>query len=346
MKRWLFALVALLFACSSHAEIKSYEKRVAYSKTVHKRLAARDLQSLDNEAAAFQKSQDRTADGRWKLTLFFRSVSVVMAQLVQDDAKWPSFEKRLLAFAERETRSQHAWLIYAEALNAKAWHVRGRGFSGTTTAEGRAQYRQIMSQARDALDSHKPQLSPNPHWYAQRIQLGSYLGESTENLMALFKEGIAKEPTYYPTYYSALFSLTPRWGGSERKMLAFIDSTRGIAPEGTSLYARLFLFLHEESEDGIRDLDGVDWKLMEASMLAILKRYPDDWNSQGFLMMACMKGDMALVRRVVNEVKEPASPERLGRNLELFEMCRDVARGKMEGFIMNDPKTGKQVFMK
>jgi hypothetical protein len=339
----LVAIGMAMVSTAASAEIESHLKRQAFVAQVVQSVVARDFASLDRKAEELRKSKARAPDGRWKVAFLYGGVEEGMRKLAGTDAAWSALDKQLLDFAKQRPKSENAWLFYAVALQTRAWQLRGTGFSSETTPAGRAAFVQYMGRARDVLDAHKDQLAANPEWYPQRIGIANFLGEGEATVDALFKEGVAKEPVYYGTYFAALHHRTPHWGGSIDAMVAFMNSSvRYATPaEGVSMYARLAWFADELGFYEVIESPAIDWKIMRQSFEDALHAFPDDWNAQKFLLMACEKPDTAEAKRVVAYVKEAASPALLRKNVPTYEACKALALGTGQPFMMRDPDTGK-----
>lgn len=339
----LLAMFALVSATSTFAEVKSYLDRERLFEVIKQETVAKKFDLLDKRAEEFRLNKTRSASGVWQQSLLHGGIASGLESSIADEATWQSMDRELSAWSAGRGRSLSALIIYAQAIQQNAWRLRGRGFASTTTAAGREAFQREMRRARSILDNNKARLQSNPEWYAQRISLATYLSEGDSSVERLFLEAVKLEPFYYENFFVTLFHYSPRWGGSHDAMAAFMNRALKYATpaEGASMYARLAWYAEGGGDHEVIYSKAIDWKTMSKSFEDVLRVFPDDWNAQQFLMMACDRPDVATAKRIVPYVKEGPSEALLRKNVPVFEMCRDLALGKGEPFLMRDPTTGE-----
>lgn len=343
MRKIIGFLLAALLSNSSMAEVATVLEMRAARDEARAMVFAQDFDGIEVKLSEYQKSKARTRDGHWKLAQFYGGVSAGFESLVSgNDMK--SLEYVLLKHTEKYPESTNAWIIYAIAMHAKAWDLRGFGLANTVTPEGWEGFRKFMGKARDALDTHKTQLASNPAWYSFRVKIAHHSGEGPDIIDGLFLEGITKESTYHPLFYTVMDSRHPLWGGSIQSSVKFINAfvKNATYEESVATYARLFVYLDSPLFDTARN-EVLDWALMKRSFSAVLDKYPDDFNSQKYLLMACYKGDKAETKRLLAYIKEEPSSHSIGPETLMFKNCVRWASGGYT-FAITDPKTGQVEF--
>jgi hypothetical protein len=345
----IFATIAAFFiTLPAFAEIDSYAQRQKFAAEIARKTKAGQFQALEDIASKLLKSRQRMPYGTWKLSVFYDGMRDGFQPQVQEESTWAALDKTLSAFVKKKPKSTNAGLFYALALQTKAWHLRGEGFANTVSPTNWAGFNRYSEQRRRVLDAGKSAMSSNPYWYAERIGVAIDLDEPSEKLAAIFEEGIVKQPDFLRTYSQMLRRLYPTWGGSVEEMVSFIraSTSKAATTEGLSNYARLARISDQEGFPKVFEELARDWETMKKSMAAVLSEYPDDWNSQEFVLWACRKADKAEVKHLLSMVKEPPSPGVLENNIPLFSTCKDWADGKFPGFYLHDPETGKDRYIR
>jgi hypothetical protein len=131
----------------------------------------------------------------------------------------------------------------------------------------------------------------------------------------VFLEGTQKFKTYYPTYFTMLNFLLPKWSGSwktvDNLVQWSVENTKEI--DGNSMYARLYWSAAEslsEKEKLFKDTRA-SWSKMKRGFDDLMERNPKSkWNLNNFARFACMAGDkktyVALRRKIGKDVIDEA----------------------------------------
>ena len=150
-------------------------------------------------------------------------------------------------WVEREPTAALPLLLRGQYYLKAAWAARGEGFAGTISERDMQTFDEDLGKA--AQDVRKSIANdgniPLSYYEQQRIVAGYGNGPEAE---ALFQQGIAKFPTYYPLYQWRLTSLNPKWGGSVSAMVEFVNQYAGMTP-GQSPLRLLYLQLHADLLD-------------------------------------------------------------------------------------------------
>jgi hypothetical protein len=337
---WLLALAAALplaAGAGTGAEAEAVRQRaVALTRAL-------DFRALDAQADAWRRSGARVADGRWKLSLLYEGMDEGLPEILADETRRHALEAAVDDFAVLHPKSANAGLFQAKVFEAEGWAARGTGLANTLPPGAWARFRAAMGQAREALDRGRGAMAANPQWYVERIEVATYLGEDPAASAALLREGSARAPRYLPLWLAALARATPRWGGSERATMAFVNEANRAAPEearADGLYATL-AWAASPGYPGLLDDPTLDWPAMRLSMDALVRRYPAERNAQKLFFMSCRRADKAQALKLLPLIRQPASEEALGhRNAPAFQQCLDWARGKLTSFVMRGPELG------
>ncbi len=318
----------------------------SFQRRVDSNLRTSNIASLDAAADELRISKARFDDGRWKLSIFFGVIEDTLSSIVTDRAARTNLELRLDAYARTHPNSMNAPLFLAMLLEAEAWEARGTGYASTVSPQQWHAFDEKMGQARAALDRSKPTLSGNPAWFNERIDHATHTSEGDGIVTALLLEGIKREPRYLPNYFAALVQKSPRWGGTRKAMVSFINQVGLNSPEARSegLYARLVWFA-ENDYPAIEADPGISWAEMTRAFDAILKTYPAERNAQKFFFMACMHSDQPEAAKLLNLVHSAPLPDLFESNVPVFGMCTDWAKGSLAKFVArdHDPNTGEVV---
>lgn len=139
-----------------------------------------------------------------------------------------AFLKHLDEWAAREGKSDMPYLLRALYYHLTGWMVRGGHFASDVQAEHLKLFREYNQRARaDVLEAvRRDGRNPYSRYLWLRILMNE--GDSRE-LQAAFANSIQSFPDYYSLYSVRLNSLSPKWGGSIRRMYAFVDKYAGVA---------------------------------------------------------------------------------------------------------------------
>ncbi|HEY8119046.1 MAG TPA: hypothetical protein VIE91_07400 [Methylophilaceae bacterium] len=181
------------------------------------------------------------------------------------------------------------WIQYA-------WDARGRGFGSSVTDEGWKLFRERLLKAEKILVDTKPYSSDLPMWYDEMIVVQSALDRSPVERDKVFLEGAEKFKTYYPTYFTILNFLSPKWGGSwgavDNLVTWSVNNTKET--EGKSMYTRMYWAAYQGLPEGtklFRD-SYVSWPKMKAGFDDLMQRFPNsNWNLNNYAKFACLAND-------------------------------------------------------
>jgi membrane associated rhomboid family serine protease len=213
-------------------------------------------------------------------------------------------------------------LIEAMAFEDWAWAARGHGFANTVSTQVWSVFAGRTEMASESLRESATQARSTPLWYWLSLTVGLDEGHPLDQLQVIFDQGSARFPHYRPLYRAMLRALMPRWGGSYRKVDAFINAAYAkTAPdEGFQMYAQLYWAY------GLLEGDDVDiftdalasWSSMSAGFRQLLAKYPrSDYILNAYADFACRAGDRAQYKTLRPELNRRFSASAWTRKFTL-----------------------------
>lgn len=223
-----------------------------------------------------------------------------------------------------------AQLLYAHSLTAHAWYLRGGGYANTVSPAAWEGFRKYLEMAQAQLKRTETLAARDSSWNALMLRVGQGLGWDVRRQMAVFENGIAKNPDHDALYFSMQSSLGPKWGGDQDAVERFIANVtqRTRDKRGLEMYARLYGgYSNDEVHQSLFQVTRASWPTMKTGFEDRLSRYPHTDNRNQYAYFACMAKDLTTLREqlgLIGNAIEPvfwgASPERS------IEECKTAAR--------------------
>ena len=341
MRTLLVAALLSIAAMACRAELPLYVAVEDLHADAARRVAAGQFEGLVIDADRYLKTEERFADGRWKLAVLWWGISHALEHGDLSRAEWARDEAIATALAKKRPDSPNAWLMVATLQDARAWAARGNATASELDAAQEGGFEQHMQKARSLLAAHPA--PANPAWYAEVLSAEGDLGAGPTALDEIFADALRHAPGYQQTWFTRLHYLEPKWGGSVDDMARFIN--RGAADtssaEGRGMMARLLWAASKEGYDEPITNPQVDWNDVKGSFEDVLKRYPDDWNAQWFFIQACRRGDRPEAAHLLAFIKQAPSDRLFGSSGVPFDGCAAWAARKAASFTLLDPVTGQ-----
>jgi hypothetical protein len=262
----------------------------AYSEVV-KDYFWHDETSLDGIASAWMNPECILDDGRPMMT----ALDAGYEAAYDGQPDWSASLSRVNDLKKRFPGKAFVALAEADYWEAYAWNVRGGGMASSVTPDGWRLFKERLENAEKVLNDSRTYASQMPGWYNQMITVQSALDRPAEQRDRTFLEGARKFKIYYPTYFTMLNFLTPKWGGSWEAVDTLVqwsvDNTKET--EGNSMYARLYWYASRDfPTDGLFKETHATWPKMKQGFEDLMKRHPKSkWNLNNYAKFACIAND-------------------------------------------------------
>jgi len=297
-------------------------------------VAARDAFWIGDFAALEKQNADLRQPGRIgdngisQITQFRTGLESVFNNNVENgEAYCKELDLLTLQWANEHPQSAFAHALHARSLVAHAWSYRGGGFVNKVPPEAWKDFHAYLRRAADYLKAHADVALTDSYAHEVLLEIGKGLDWSSEQMLAVAKDGLKRNPDDTGLYFDVLQSVLPKWGGSPRAVDDFIkyaaEQTRDRF--GQSMYTRLYLtaaddqFSHTLFQDSY-----ADWNRMKQGFEDLLARYPDNADRlNSYAYMACLAKDketfgkqFARIGKRIVRANWGANPERS------LESCR------------------------
>lgn len=231
-----------------------------------------------------------------------------------------------LQWAAENPKSPMAHILHAQALVAHAWSYRGDGYARDVPPEAWKLFHSYLRRAVDYLKNHADVAFTDSGAHHLMLGIGKGLGWDDEQLAAIAREGLTRNPDDHGIHWAMTISRLPKWGGNAKVLDNYIkeatEQTR--AKYGTGMYARLYSmaadsqYNHRLFEDSF-----VDWKKMKQSYEDLLARYPNNQRRNRYAYMACLAKDKTTLLKLFGEIGTNIEIDKWGINPERnLESCR------------------------
>ncbi len=196
---------------------------------------------------------------------------------------------------EAEPESADGWLMAGDRSLIRAWKIRGSDKADAVPKERWDPFHELVMTAEEELYKAAELNRNDPLALCGLLRTSMTLGGEIEERMDHFEEGVRRAPRYYGTYWSAVYALTQKWGGSHDLMFELARQSVKTAPEGTAIPAvlamahaeRLLYYIHWENNEEILETYFKDKSLrqeLEAAFRSIqgLPKSEEVWAANAF----------------------------------------------------------------
>ena len=280
----VLTLAALAAGCSRSSLPKDtpelvlrgeYATRVRFGHEIERLLLAGRYASLDSMADALRLSQEKWADGRWKLRTFYNhGFDISLRDASEDD--WQKHLSHLRQWNGASPGSITAPVALAHALAAYAWVARGKQVAREVSDEGARGMRERLAQARTVLIQAREHPRVCPAWWmvAQRVALGE--GWNRKISEELFREAVRTEPTFEAYYEFRARHLLPRWYGKDGEWESFADSMANQSPPPVAdqRYARIVWSVQQYIGDNVFKETQASWPRTKLGFESLVEANP------------------------------------------------------------------------
>ena len=188
----------------------------------------------------------------------------------------PQLLEGLNAWISHSPQSALPHLIRAKYFTDTAWLVRGADFDEAVPKKHKQAFQEFMDRA-EADARRSIALDPAIPWsYFLLLQI-SGSRENSPQIDQVFRDSVARFPTYYELYRIRLHYLQPKWGGSAEDMHQFVNLYAGTAPASSPL--RL---LYLQLTANLLDAASIECRNFKHEMLtACIDRYMNQYVTAG-----------------------------------------------------------------
>lgn len=290
-----------------------------------------DLPELERLHAIYGQPGIRSPEtGVPRIEQFWEGISEVSSDRIKvTEAYYTQLDAMTRRWAEEYPDSALAQLLYAHALKTHAWFIRGSDVANTVSPESWAGFKKYLALSLVQLKRAEKLAARDSAWNHLMLVVGRGLGWSNAQLLAVFEDGLAKNPDHDALYVTMQTALLPKWGGDLPTVERFIASMdrRNRERSGMHLYALLYAELSDgEVKQQLFEVTRASWLLMRAGFDERVKRYPHALNHNRFAYFACMAKDTEVLREQLRLMGDAFDRAQWGTNpTRNFETCKATA---------------------
>ena len=321
----------VLLIASGHGLSQQNNDELAIRQNVRTEVArayaAGDVEQLEQLSSTYLAARPRTPSGLWKLTLFYSAThDMIVRQLeTQGATSTDALAKTVEAWLKKYPASPAAQVVKGQAMQARAWMIRGHGYANTVRPEARAAFGDAIEDARKYFESAKKTASADPGWYCEMANIAKAQHWSRARFDSLLSELLDRHPYYYQAVFCMSEYLSPKWYYENAASIEqFADRVvqKTAAEDGKSLYARIYWFMNSAMalDPLIVGENFKVWPKMKAGFEDLVSRYPDPWNLNHFALYSCAAGDKQKLAELIAKIG--AHPLRSVWPGDTFEGCK------------------------
>jgi hypothetical protein len=304
-----------------HSARKQIKTEVAYL------LEQERFSELERIASKYRKTKSRTASGTWELTFFYYGINDYANTRIKDETFWVSLKAKTQRWIKSYPSSPTPYIAHATVLLRHAWSIRGSGYSNTVSPIQMSLFHDGLEKTLAFLNQHETIASIDPHWHTQTATVLGGLGRHWSELESILDKGIEVEPSYYQLYFSTMYFLLPKWGGSAKELDKFADYavSKTKDQEGMGLYARIYWSASQyQFEDSLFSATNVSWNKMKQGIFDVVRDYPDSWNTNSFAYFSCLAGDKNTTKSLRDKIGDNVVIK-AWRNPDYYKRCKSWA---------------------
>lgn len=287
-----------------------------------------DFAALERQNAELRRPGHLDQDGASQLGHFRTGLNLSMkGHRTDGEAYFKEVDALTLGWAKDNPQSALAHILHAEALLAHAWSYRGNGFAKEVPPEAWKDFNDYAQRAVAYLGAHADVALTDSHAHALLLQAGRALGWNRQQMDAIRREGLKRNPEDIGLHFEMLTGLLPKWGGNPRALDDYIKSVveETRAQYGTGFYARLYATAADaDFGHALFDNSYADWPTMKQAYEDMFARYPNSPERRNsYAYMACLAKDKDTLLRLLGEIGKDTMASEWGPNGERsLEGCR------------------------
>lgn len=231
----------------------------------------------------FGGTEDLLAGGLAKIgtekgALDYSSMAEALGRLGYDDD--PEQHDAVLArWAEAHPESHFPWLIRGKFLKVYAWYWRGTGWGRDVHPVNARKQQSALKEARECLE-RAYELNPgDPESSSELVAIATGMGLDRDEMEYYYDNAIEACPHHYGARSRKLYYLMPKWHGTKKLMLDFVEECDGMMDEFPFLglirvgaYEE-FHYYDEEDKDMLKR-DEI-WNEVKSRYRTAMDRYPE-----------------------------------------------------------------------
>lgn len=271
-----------------------------------KLLESREYEQLEKLAAEFDKDQNATASGTWRIEYFYDGMDDT--EDYASDKRWQRRIKQLQDWMHARPASDVAKIAYADVMSSYAWKIKKK----EDDADGNKQaFEERIDYAWETLQQ-VDQDARSKGWYDTALNVTWAPRFSAEEYNEVYDECRKK----FPSFYSAVMNKTCYLRSEDEDKIH--DSERYLEQEarrlphgrGDELYGLVLSWLDSGSEPNIFSDENAankySWPRAKSGLQALIKKHPDSPEMRAALScMALEVDDIEVAKHAFDDVKMP-----------------------------------------
>ena len=279
-----------------------------------------NFDELERQYLAVRASPDLVDGGTLKLEWFRQGLVRVLDADGQHDPYLAQLEALTHAWSVEHPSSALAQLLYARALYARGYKLRGGDVVDKTPAAAMAPFDRYLALAETQLADHAELLRNESTTYVY-LALFARWHRPFEDVQSIVRAGLKTNRNDIGGYVELASAALPRWGGDYPLFdaVAREAAARVGGYDGQAVVAILY-------DDKVAQFDGaifgdsqVDWPTLRQGYRDDLARYPNFYMLNRFARMACLAEDKPTTLRLLDQIGPKPSQNAWGQR---FDACR------------------------
>jgi hypothetical protein len=168
-------------------------------------------------------------------------LSAVVGQL----GKMASLRPLLDKWCASAPRSWAARVVRGDSCVESAWEARGTGWAQSVQQEGWKLFRERLAQAKDDLEVASHVDARDSYAPSRLVTVARGLDLSEDAIEQYVSQAVAADPRCFNVYLTRVWSLKPRWGGTNELMFAFARKAAQDHPDDPAI-AMAIVAAHED----------------------------------------------------------------------------------------------------
>ncbi|MBS0448059.1 MAG: DUF4034 domain-containing protein [Proteobacteria bacterium] len=290
-----------------------------------------ELQRLYDAAKA---SQERMPNGDYVAEQFIVGYARIFnnGEKPNTDAYYAQVEKLTRQWALDHPASSMAQNMYARALYAHAWFVRGGSYAVDVEPQAWAGFKRYIGMAADHLLQHADVVKGDTTTTIYLVMIERAAGATFDFQWAIARDGLRREPDNWGIYTEMAVSALDKWGGTADQLdtVARYAASISTADRAHEIYTRVYLLAAQEYKGATFTKTKANWSELQQGFEAMLARDPGPDVLNSYARMACMAQDKARTRSLLARIGDRLLPQKWGGGdgQRVLDVCAQWARSE------------------